>query len=240
MPIFRVENKSFRWLLAELVIVVVGVLIALWVDQWISDQNERELERQYVSRLTTDLNEDINRFTDFINGLLNEKQVFLQELEKLDGVPSNIDRSIFNSSNIRASGVRTLPESQSSTFREMESSGNIRLLADTRIRVAVEDYYDNFELMWGILEEPIGNYRRIIAESIPGSPYLEARLNGIEMSDSDIRRGLEIFLSNSEYKAAVNSELHYTTQINFYLELIIERAQELLNILTDGYNLDEG
>jgi hypothetical protein len=43
-------------LVAEFLVIVVGVLVALGVDSWAGDRADRVLEREYLHRLLDDVN----------------------------------------------------------------------------------------------------------------------------------------------------------------------------------------
>ena len=55
--IFSLGN--FRWLVAETIVVVLGILIALGVDDFRTDRADRRLEIEYVRRLQDDLKHDL-------------------------------------------------------------------------------------------------------------------------------------------------------------------------------------
>lgn len=48
-------SKRWRWLFAELFIIVLGVLIALAIDEWRENAANATLERQYLHQLIADL-----------------------------------------------------------------------------------------------------------------------------------------------------------------------------------------
>jgi hypothetical protein len=51
-----------RFLLAEFVVIVVGVLMALWVDQLREARANAKLEVEYLQSLVTDLEADLSQF----------------------------------------------------------------------------------------------------------------------------------------------------------------------------------
>ena len=55
---FRKLRLDWRYGISELLIVVVGVLIALAADGWREEQHNRSLERQYIGALMSDLRSD--------------------------------------------------------------------------------------------------------------------------------------------------------------------------------------
>jgi len=48
-------SERSRWLLAELVIIIAGVLIALAIDEWRGKIEDANLEREYLTQLIVDL-----------------------------------------------------------------------------------------------------------------------------------------------------------------------------------------
>jgi|GEM_PF-1995970 len=55
MPIFNTSNKSFSWLFAELLVVVLGILIAFQVEEWRTNLSDRQQERAVLENILADL-----------------------------------------------------------------------------------------------------------------------------------------------------------------------------------------
>ena len=51
--------KSVRWLVAETLVVVLGILIALGLDDYRTGINERRLAIEYVERIQDDVDRDL-------------------------------------------------------------------------------------------------------------------------------------------------------------------------------------
>ena len=56
---------------AELVVIIVGVLTALWVDEWREERDDRALETQYLQGLATDVRQDLTRLDVLDAQILN-------------------------------------------------------------------------------------------------------------------------------------------------------------------------
>ncbi len=57
-----VQKPRLRWLAAELMVVVLGVLIAFAADGWRGDLQQIQEERLYLDRLSEDLDATLNMF----------------------------------------------------------------------------------------------------------------------------------------------------------------------------------
>ena len=53
-------NKYFLYVIVEIIIVIVGILIALQVDTWNEEGKEEDLYRTYLVRLKADFEEKLN------------------------------------------------------------------------------------------------------------------------------------------------------------------------------------
>jgi len=232
---WRKFKLDWSYAIGELIIVTVGVLIALGINQWQQDQGDRALELQYANRLKADLQMDIHEFKNFEASALSGKTRVLKALATVDGTRTSFDHSVFNAENLNYSTFNALPRSQSATFNELQSTGNLNLLQNPAIRMAIDRYYDSYELMSGILFESLGSYSEILVGAMPGAAFLDWRVNEIDLSDTDIDEGLHNLVSHPDFRVAVNSELNYTSELIYYLRDTRVRGEALLTELEKEY-----
>ena len=101
--------------------------------------------------------------------------------------------------------------------------------------MAIDRYYDNYELMSGILFESLGSYSEIFVGAMSGAAFLDWRVNEIELSETDIDEGLYNLISHPDFRVAVNSELNYTSELIYYLRDTRLRGEALLSELEEEY-----
>jgi len=228
-------GKYLKYAIGELIIITLGVLFALGLDQWRLELADHVLELEYVSRIKIDLRGDITHFKNFEEVELYNKRLVLEALAKFDTVSQSLDDPIFNIQNLDYSQYVALPQNQSATFREMESSGKLNLIHNKEVRLAMVDYYTGYELMSKILANPIGEYRKIFANTMPGIAYLHARINKEDLTKTELQAGLYALTSHSGFKSAVNSELHYAGTLIYWLNKERQKCEELLTIIEEEY-----
>ena len=86
------ENKFTKYLIyaiGEIVLVVIGILIALQINNWNENRKNNTLERAFIKSLITDLNIDINRLNEVIT--YNEDKIIT-----LDSLLTYSNRNINN------------------------------------------------------------------------------------------------------------------------------------------------
>ena len=65
-------GKYFKYAIGEIILVVIGILIALQINDWNQYKKDRKLEAQYYCRLLEDVNQDLVNYNDYV-ALLNER-----------------------------------------------------------------------------------------------------------------------------------------------------------------------
>lgn len=136
------ENRKGKYALyaiGEIVLVMVGILLALQIDNWNEARKDRSTEGKYMERLLHDLQNDMIYFESQI--LLSERAVnhldsFLIEMYKAPGSPDDVER-ILKHSSLQTNDL-TL---KNSTFRELISTGSMNIFSEQNIKVAIMDYY---------------------------------------------------------------------------------------------------
>jgi hypothetical protein len=64
-----IEGKTTSYLkyaIGEIVLVVIGILIALQINNWNEQQKNNKLEKEYYCRLLEDAQQDLEQINQFI------------------------------------------------------------------------------------------------------------------------------------------------------------------------------
>ncbi len=132
---FLVENKNSKYLkyaIGEIVLVVIGILIALQVNNWNEGRKENEVQLKYLKNLKHDLLNDItdlNRFKKIRLGKVESARQLLQlaKQEQIDDVYT-IDSLYFDV----GLWYEFVPNNNS--FKELISSGNLNIIKNDSIK----------------------------------------------------------------------------------------------------------
>ena len=218
----------------EFVVIVMGVLVALAVDQWWTEKENRQMEAEYLARITEDLRADIEGFHRL-------EGVFAIKAETTRKLRDHAESDLLSQSTedllegLAFSGFVAFPDSISTTFDELMSTGRFALIRSVGQRDAVSDYYSGFEHMSEIMFEPIGEYKKVLFESFPGDLLVRDQSARENISSQQIRDGLQNLLADPRLKSAANAELGYAKMLMYYLSNYRDQAEELLELLAqDG------
>jgi hypothetical protein len=137
--------------LIELLLLVLGILIALAVDGWMQDQRDARTERDYLQLLVRDLERDDEILKEFIG---------YEELQVNDGIEAYralrktvapADREAVAARLSRLTSRRTLRLVRA-TYTDLVSTGNLRLIRNPVLRDRVVKYYEETDRRIAIVD----------------------------------------------------------------------------------------
>jgi len=136
-----VRTQDWPSLLSELVIVVLGIFIAIQADSWWQHQNDLSQEASYLSRLVNDVTDDIENIEYGIRLARLRKElagVLITAAENPDGVRERPVKFLIA---VEQSAYTFTPSLNSNTFEELRSTGNLGLLRNNELKSALFDYF---------------------------------------------------------------------------------------------------
>ena len=123
------EGKTMNYLkyaIGEIVLVVVGILIALQINNWNEKQKLDSKTQEYYSQLLDDLNSDIlfaKQTIEKFNNYLDDYETYKNSYDKDDLTPNQIYEQIS-----KLSVMSTSLTFNSSTIETLQSSGDVGLI----------------------------------------------------------------------------------------------------------------
>jgi len=221
-------GKYFKYAIGEILLVVIGILIALQINNWNQAKKDRKLEKQYYCRLLEDVRQDYSNY-EYSLELLNERidannimiQRLLDDTLPLDSITPNLLRSVkFSNRNYRAT---------TDALEDIKSSGNLNILTDLSIKNKLASYYESMARSSSIIEtngKAITDKRFFEKKDLVSSGWIKIaeELNGIDTTKVDLD--------------LLNSKVNFTAEIRdlllndaiFYLG-INSRNKQILKLL---------
>lgn len=137
---------NWRLLLGEFVVIVVGVLLALWVDQLREARANAELEVEYVESLVTDLDADLAQFDSTEAWMRRSETAAATVLALYKGSPPTENVADLVAA-VETAGWQYFPSITRNTIDDLRSTGNLRLIRDPALRRAIASYYATLEVV---------------------------------------------------------------------------------------------
>jgi hypothetical protein len=124
------ENKFGKYLtyaVGEIVLVVIGILIALQINNWNQEREDNKLKVFYMNSLANDLNKDTLDINHITQIQIADNKTTTEYLRIIYNPNSNID-SIIKVAKQKDDSFRVKRDYSNNTFNTIISSGNIELL----------------------------------------------------------------------------------------------------------------
>ena len=135
-------SKYFKYAIGEIVLVVIGILIALQVSNWNKQNEDRKLEKRYVSELILDLQKDSIFIADVRETSYQQMLSKSKLKEYFEGQQFTEDSLIVY---FRAQ-YSPVPKFNpiTTTLDELKSTGNIRVIQNSSIRRKILETYNYY------------------------------------------------------------------------------------------------
>ncbi|MCF6295569.1 MAG: DUF6090 family protein [Flavobacteriaceae bacterium] len=148
------ENKASKYMLyaiGEIVLVVIGILIALSINNWNQSQKEKRIETQYLNNIVRDLNEQLNSIETQMQMEQNfyEAASYLIEDYNKDH-EFTLDSIFYKRATLliyRKTFVITDP-----TYTDLISSGNINIIKNQAYKNQLLNFYQELERIEKIIQ----------------------------------------------------------------------------------------
>lgn len=143
------ENRFSKYLLyavGEIVLVVIGILIALQINTWNQEKSDRKIERDYTLSLIEDVKTDLSNFNDAIKA--NEKRI-----ENLDLYATLCFKYTLEENKAPELFIEHLKSLEHPNFvihtdrtiSQLKNTGGMRLITDKNKLNAIIEYEGYFE-----------------------------------------------------------------------------------------------
>ena len=229
---------DIRRAVAEVLIIVVGVLIALGIDSWNNNRIDRNIEAEYIFRLSEDAAYNADQGMQIIEAL-ERKRAKLDQLAGLAGDSQQKDM-LDSTTVLTLIGAGTdlgwsFPDFRTNTFDELRTTGRLGLIRDIALRTAITDYDTGLRETVGRIDARRTDYPHYVYTLLKPEQMIEySNLSSpLPNIDSNVSMGDRVTaaIGSSEFEGLLNAERNYT---EFAAQQITRRnmhTQEILEAL---------
>ena len=231
---FLTENKFSKYILyavGEILLVVIGILIALQIDNWNEDRKSKILEVKILKRLRQDLVTDTLYLNDRLKRTLNQgtKQYeFVHETYNTQKSEEEF-RKVLSLQNWDSDDLVM----QISTYEELKSSGQINIIENEGLKIQMIDLYREYEVATKHFEEINGLTSR---EFLPGALRVASKYYFKDIYDEErLMEGTDWkFIndpSSESFKILEDTQLMYNMKYRYfiqYFEKLLTKSKSLI------------
>lgn len=190
--------KYMRYAVGEVVLVVIGILIALQINNQNELSKERNRELHYLKNIRTDLYlniAEIDRYIDTRSRAIESANIILEHFE---GKPLT-DLPAFSEHTINIYTWRKFFQNNN-TFQELTNSGNLALISNDSIKTTLL----NMELLYKIMKDEEAHFRYdaevLLYEPSYGMIDLHYSIKSLTYRLSNGQAGEDVELPREQYE----------------------------------------
>lgn len=139
------ENRISKYLLyaiGEIVLVVIGILIALQINTWNEERKARVDEELYLNRLISENQQDVEAFDvqiEFLEKGVESVELFSDALKNSNASDSAVVLAAHNYNTYGS--ILPAFNSSRSTFDDLSSTGNLQVISNKKLREQLVRHY---------------------------------------------------------------------------------------------------
>ncbi|MGB5243478.1 MAG: DUF6090 family protein [Lutimonas sp.] len=134
-------GRYLKYAIGEIVLVVIGILIALQINNWNEGRKDRIEEKKFLIRFDEEISTNIESISNSITLNKNRKQRAEFLMKTIDSPLLLENSATYFIRSIEHSGYTFYPVISDNTFQEIKSSGKLSLIRNEKIRSALQQYY---------------------------------------------------------------------------------------------------
>ena len=144
-------TKYFKYAIGEIVLVVIGILIALQINNWNEQRKANTLEGEYYCRLLEDLIQDgeqIDALIKLSGNRLKASNKALRLLQKDNANQIKVAHQIA----LAIKAIFTDFRPNNSAFEDLKSGANLNIIKDKTVIKALNTYFNNIESLKSVIK----------------------------------------------------------------------------------------
>lgn len=198
--------KYLRYAIGEILLVVIGILIALQVNNWNEQRKQRATELHYLSNLKNDLNLNIAEIEKYIETRNSRTASAKIVLEYFEGKPLT-DLDEFNRNAVNVYTWQKFFQIDN-TFQELMNSGNLSIISSDSIKNGLL----NLETLYKKLKYEEEHFRYdsevMLYEPAYGIIDINSQVKNFMYQITNGQQGEDVKLSKADFTALLKNRKH--------------------------------
>jgi len=198
----KLRQYSF-YAIGEILLVVIGILIALQINNQNDLRKERIREIHYLRNIQTDLNINLLEMDRYLEVRTESIAAAKRIIGNFEGEPIT-DYSAFNTDGVKIYNWQKFWQNNN-TFQELVNSGNLALLSNDAIKKSLFDIESVYKKMKSEEEHYRFDTEKLIYEPLYALMDLHPMVNNFEYHASNGASGKDVTLSAEYFSDFLNS-----------------------------------
>jgi len=138
--------KYMRYAIGEIVLVMVGILLALQVNIWNEERKNTLIEHDYLIEMLEDVENNLEKSDENIKRIEELLPAIIGLIEQSTG---NKPKISLDSLNIAFSKINDMPAYSSTdrVYNNLVGSGDLKLIRNSELKTNLAEYYENLFIL---------------------------------------------------------------------------------------------
>lgn len=138
-------GKYLKYAIGEIVLVVIGILIALQINNWNEDRKSIAKGETYINEIYKDLHKDVLVITQIIGRLKEQSLSSERVLRILESPEQQIKDSLLFTNDFSLSSWPLTVERDGNTFSELTKTGQSAMIRNDTLIEKLHEFYKNYD-----------------------------------------------------------------------------------------------
>lgn len=215
--------KYMRYAIGEIVLVVIGILIALAINNWNENRKLRNQEIKYLENLRTDIKLNIVELNLYLDTRASSIESAKKVIEYYEGKPlTDLNDLNFHATNVYIWQKFTL---QDNTYQELVNSGNLTIISNDSIKNGLL----NLQALYNKLKNEEAHFRYdtelLLYEPAYGMIDMNDLIKSFTYQASKGQGGENVTLSRANYEAMLKDLKHKNGFVMAVYEFSVMNSQ---------------
>ncbi len=145
LEIRKRSAQYFLYAFGEIVLIVMGIMIAMQINSWSRYRSDRALERNFLHRFQIDLQDDLANFGEEVEICQRGLEAVKEAVALLHS--ENVEEDFYKLNLLYDLAYIDSFNPQYTTYEELESTGQLSLIRDESLRLAIQKLYAYYNRM---------------------------------------------------------------------------------------------
>jgi len=227
---FMEKNKTgkyFKYAIGEIVLVVIGILIALSINNWNQSRIDQITETKFLKSIEKELIRNnllnksliINRLPRKIEGLKLAKKFCENEIMITDTLEF-LNKVAYGG--VFSGGYKF---GDRSSYDELINTGNLQLIRNDTLKNVIAKYYENINAVNQRTKVHSSRFSSYTSELRPfntENPTFISKFDQVEMIQS---------FKSTDFRKLVDLELSYAYKVRDYIENVKFQGEQIINLI---------
>ena len=226
-------GKYLKYAIGEIVLVVIGILIALSINNWNQNSTDRSKEQNYITSLIEDAKSDLSNFENAITG--NNQR--LNSLDSLQAMCYNYNTSDNRDPQLIMWYMSSLkrPDFVAQTDRtlaQLKNSGGMRLIEDKSKIDAIITYEESFERLYNQQVWYEGGLKDLVNAGVPILNYSLIPVRPEEYNKEDFLNNARLHNTDNNLMFTLGNRANIYKMLTYsYMNYLEEGKKECLKLI---------